>query len=238
MLENYKSSEDMCKPFNESETFHKDILKCDKNSQPHGPNSHICKLSSCYTNGYCFKWLHKDGGMLTTTYGCLAKEMIQPFGQPLLCHGSKARAHDYKVACCYSGDGCNSNISLKLESPPSSSMTNFFSSSNESPNMAVLTVLILLPIIVLSLCIVTSYCFWRRYQCFGLMNKSTASTNGSYSLGRPATASTSVDVTIPLIDGESQNSTIKELIEEETCSGLINFLVKYLKMFLNSILFY
>ena len=38
-------------------------------------------------------------------------------------------------------------------------------------------------------------------------------------MARPPTASTSVDVTIPLIDGESQNSTIKEMILEETCSG-------------------
>jgi TGF-beta receptor type-1 len=63
------------------------------------------------------------------------------------------------------------------------------------------------------------YFFWRKFQCFGLVKSdNTSMTNGSFSLGRPPTASTSLDVTIPLIDGESQNSSIKEMLEE-TCSG-------------------
>ena len=68
-LVNSKSSEDMCKPMSESEPFHKDVLHCDTIANANGTTNHVCKLSSCYTNGYCFKWLHKDGGMITTTYG-------------------------------------------------------------------------------------------------------------------------------------------------------------------------
>ena len=94
--------------------------------------------------------------------------MLQPFAQPLLCHRSKARAHEYQVGCCFKEDGCNSNITLKLDEIPKSSMI----FHPEGPNIGVLSVLILLPIILLSICIVSGYFFWRRYQCFGIRNKS------------------------------------------------------------------
>ena len=159
-----------------------------------------------------------------------------PIGQPIMCHRAKPRAHEYNIGCCSNQDGCNSNITLKLDSSP------IFPSD---PNIAVLSILILLPIILLSTCIITMYFFWRKFQCFGLVKSdNTSMTNASFSLVRPPTASTSLDVTIPLIgkrmtvpkklyyyitkkkfylflsllDGESQNSTIKEMLEE-TCSG-------------------
>jgi len=205
---------EMCQPFNESQSFHKNVLQCEDNKILNDNNthvSHVCKLGSCLTDGYCFKWLYKeDGGIITTTFGCVPKAMMLPIGQPIMCHRAKPRAHEYNIGCCSNQDGCNSNITLKLDSSP------IFPSD---PNIAVLSILILLPIILLSTCIITMYFFWRKFQCFGLVKSdNTSMTNASFSLVRPPTASTSLDVTIPLIDGESQNSTIKEMLEE-TCSG-------------------
>ena len=114
-----------------------------------------------------------------------------PIGQPIMCHRAKPRAHEYNIGCCSNQDGCNSNITLKLDSSP------IFPSD---PNIAVLSILILLPIILLSTCIITMYFFWRKFQCFGLVKSdNTSMTNASFSLVRPPTASTSLDVTIPLI---------------------------------------
>merc|ERR1719361_2926145 len=206
----------MCKPFNDSQSFHKNILQCDDDDKIQNDNgshlSHVCKLGSCLTDGYCFKWLYKeDGGIITTTFGCVPKAMMLPIGQPIMCHRAKSRAHEFNIGCCSNQDGCNSNITLKLDASP------IF--STEKPNIAVLSILILLPIILLSTCIITMYFFWRKFQCFGLVKSdNTSMTNASFSLVRPPTASTSLDVTIPLIDGESQNSSIKEMLEE-TCSG-------------------
>ena len=120
--------------------------------------------------------------------------MMLPIGQPIMCHRAKSRAHEFNIGCCSNQDGCNSNITLKLDASP------IF--STDKPNIAVLSILILLPIILLSTCIITMYFFWRKFQCFGLVksdNNSTSMTNGSFSLVRPPTASTSLDVTIPLI---------------------------------------
>ena len=64
---------EMCQPFNESQSFHKTVLQCEDNKILNDNNthvSHVCKLGSCLTDGYCFKWLYKeDGGIITTTFG-------------------------------------------------------------------------------------------------------------------------------------------------------------------------
>ena len=65
---------EMCKPFNDSQSFHKNILQCDDDDKIQNDNgshlSHVCKLGSCLTDGYCFKWIYKeDGGIITTTFG-------------------------------------------------------------------------------------------------------------------------------------------------------------------------
>ena len=44
--------------------------------------------------------------------------MMLPIGQPIMCHRAKSRAHEFNIGCCSNQDGCNSNITLKLDANP------------------------------------------------------------------------------------------------------------------------
>ena len=78
-----------CIPSEENIDFHSDILKC--NSSDAGSNPDVCKLGSCETNGYCFKWLVRDDSKITTTFGCLPEKLLQPRKRPFICYGSKVQ---------------------------------------------------------------------------------------------------------------------------------------------------
>lgn len=219
-----------CVPKDQNEAFHNQVLKCDNRNNS---NSDLCKLGSCRTDGFCFKWLVKDGTKITTTYGCLPEEMLQPRESPFICHASKAKSHKFDVACCWETNGCNGNISLKLT--PQSQTRNFFQNLTgadpESTSSGILVLLILLPIFVLSLFFIGGFFIWHRYKQrgsgsgfypLGSVNAASFVLGGSASAsstnGRPPTAT---DSTVPLmIDGDisQPSSTIKEMLEE-TCSG-------------------
>ena len=80
-----------CIPSEENIDFHSDILKC--NSSDAGSNPDVCKLGSCETNGYCFKWLVRDDSKITTTFGCLPEKLLQPRKRPFICYGSKVQCN-------------------------------------------------------------------------------------------------------------------------------------------------
>lgn len=215
-----------CVPKDQNAAFHQNILGCQKNA-----TSDLCKLGSCRTDGFCFKWLVKDGTKITTTYGCLPEEMLQPRESPFICHASKAKSHKFRVACCWETDGCNGNISLEL-TPETSGARNFFHNlTGTDPDSGfgsgILVVLILLPIFILSLCFIGVFVFWQRYKSgrdSGSGFYPLGSVNAvSYVLGSASASSrppTATDSTVPLIDGDisQPSSTIKEMLEE-TCSG-------------------
>ena len=121
-----------CISSEDNEDFHSDVLKCNSSSSTSDFDllPDICKLGSCYTDGYCFKWLVREGSKITTTYGCLPKEMLQPRERPFICHASQAKAHKFLVSCCWEEDGCNANLSLAF--PESTSFFAGLGSSAEN----------------------------------------------------------------------------------------------------------
>ena len=154
----------------------------------------------------------KKGNTITATFGCIDESLLQPRERPLVCHGSQAKAHEFQLACCYQDNGCNANITLAF----ATSNKTLILEAVAQENVVLLVFLILTPILVLSFAIGLGYLIWTRYSCFGLVKKPGFSgQNGQYIIARPPTN----DVTMPLIDCDSQNSsTIKEMLEE-TCSG-------------------
>ena len=200
--------------------FHHDILNCQSNDANYS-NHDACQLGSCSTDGYCFKWLTKEGNQINTIYGCIPKSLLKPAKRPFICYPSKSNAHEFVSACCWQNDGCNVNITLELNEDPNDQ--SFF--DNNGPSVPTLIVFILLPIMILSVFIGVSYLIYHRYHCFGMVQNrgfSPMVSNGHYvfgSGGPPSSNSRVTDITIPLIDGDiSQPSTIKEMLEE-TCSG-------------------
>jgi len=211
-----------CIPSEENIDFHSDILKC--NSSDAGSNPDVCKLGSCETNGYCFKWLVREGGKITTTFGCLPEKLLQPRKRPFICYGSKANAHFAQNSCCWDQDGCNANLTLEF---PESSIFDVTGADGVTSQRSfpLMILMILLPIVILSVFIALAYLVWHRYGCFGLSKKPGFSPMGSHTgqYGNLSTVSSTragTDITLPLIDGElsQPSSTIREMLEE-TCSG-------------------
>ena len=58
-----------CVPREENEEFHAEVLECPSNATSEDLVPDVCKLGSCATDGYCFKWLVKEGDTITTTFG-------------------------------------------------------------------------------------------------------------------------------------------------------------------------
>jgi len=208
-----------CTPSEENLEFHSDVLKCNTTSESN--NADVCKLGSCETDGYCFKWLVREGSKITTTFGCLPEKLLQPKKRPFICYSSQANSHNYLNSCCWEEDGCNANLTLVF---PKKS---FFSSLgtgadgvDNQQNVPFVILMVLLPIVALSIFIAVAYLVWHRYNCFckkpgfspGIPEYGNLSTVGSSRAG--------TDITLPLIDGDfsQPSSTIKEMLEE-TCSG-------------------
>ena len=211
-----------CISSEDNEDFHSDVLKCNTSStSDFDLLPDICKLGSCYTDGYCFKWLVRENSKITTTYGCLPKEMLQPRDRPFICHASQAKAHKFLVSCCYEEDGCNANLTLEFpesgHGPTSEQLKN-------QQNFPLLVLMILLPIVVLSICISLAYFIWHRIKTrtSGAPGFNPMNLPGPYGPLSTATVSSraGTDITLPLIDGDisQPSSTIKEMLEE-TCSG-------------------
>ncbi len=187
----------------------------------------MCRLSSCHTDGYCYKWIvkRKDNLGISATYGCHDEHLLQPRERPFICHGSMAKAHEYQVECCFRSDGCNANISLALtyHAPL------FGGNEARSESLTVILLATLIPtLLIIVLASGLAFILWRKNACFGIL-PSPANKTGGGSLGsgdqflfdsaRGASTTVGSDVTMPLIDCDSQPSTtIKELLEE-TCSG-------------------
>ena len=194
-----------CIPSEENEEFHKEILGCTNSTKD------VCKLGSCRTDGFCFKWLVKDGTQITTTFGCLPEEMLQPRERPFICHASKDKTDKFLVSCCWENDGCNANLSLAFK--PS-----LFNHLESHENIPLLIVFILLPVLCLSLLIALAYFAWQKYSIL-------KQNNGGFTPLAPrpptSTSSRTTEVTIPLIDGDiSQPSTsIRSMIFDDSCSG-------------------
>jgi hypothetical protein len=143
---------------------------------------------------------------------CINEEMLQPRQRPFICHGSKAKSHEYQVECCWKENGCNANITLALTTPNSTILEVVGHN-----NIALVLLLTLLPIVLISIFIGIAYFIWRRHNCFGKGNRTLS--NGQYVMAGPPAGSTSGDVTMPLIDCDSQPSTTLKEMLEETCSG-------------------
>jgi len=218
-----------CTPSEENLEFHSDVLKCNTTSESNNPD--VCKLGSCETDGYCFKWLVREGSQITTTFGCLPEKLLQPKKRPFICYSSQENAHKYLNSCCWDEDGCNANLTLAFPEKSffGSGGKSIFSSLGGSDgvpqNVPLVILMILLPIVVLSVFIALAYLVWHRYSCFGLSKKPGRSPMGSYAgqYGNLSTVGSSragTDITLPLIDGDfsQPSSTIKEMLEE-TCSG-------------------
>ena len=79
-----------CTPSEENLEFHSDVLKCNTTSESN--NADVCKLGSCETDGYCFKWLVREGSKITTTFGCLPEKLLQPKKRPFICYSSQVKS--------------------------------------------------------------------------------------------------------------------------------------------------
>jgi len=217
-----------CIPSEENLEFHTDVLKCNTTSETANNAADVCKLGSCETDGYCFKWLVKDGSIITTTFGCLPERLLQPKKRPWLCYGSQANAHKYLNSCCWKEDGCNANLTLEFQEesifgPPGGSH-----GIKNQQNVPWVILMVLLPIVVLSIFIALGYLVWHRYNCFGVLKKHGFTTMDQVYNGNVSTVGSSTrqtDLTVPeslrlIPDGDFSHptSTIREMLEE-TCSG-------------------
>ena len=186
------------------------VLKCGASLN----NTDLCKLGSCYTDGYCFKSMFRDGKSVKQIFGCFPMQVLTPRNNPLMCQVSKTNRHINTVECCHDSDGCNAFLNRTFEDLP------MFSTAKES--VPVLVILILLPIVGLSLVVAGGFYVWHRFNCFGLQKPGFLPMNSAYSVSssRPPTSSSrTTEITIPLILDDSQpSSTLKEMMEE-TCSG-------------------
>ena len=81
-----------CTPSEENLEFHSDILKCNSTSESNNNQADVCKLGSCETDGYCFKWLVREGSKITTTFGCLPEKLLQPKKRPFICYSSQVKS--------------------------------------------------------------------------------------------------------------------------------------------------
>ena len=81
-----------CTPSEENLEFHSDILKCNSTSESNNNQADVCKLGSCETDGYCFKWLVREGGKITTTFGCLPEKLLLPKKRPFICYSSQVKS--------------------------------------------------------------------------------------------------------------------------------------------------
>jgi len=208
-----------CTPSEENLEFHSDVLKCNTTSESN--NADVCKLGSCETDGYCFKWLVREGSKITTTFGCLPEKLLQPKKRPFICYSSQANSHNYLNSCCWEEDGCNANLTLAFpEKSFFSSLGTGADGVDNQQNVPFVILMVLLPLVALSIFIAVAYLVWHRYNCFckkpgfspGIPEYGNLSTVGSSRAG--------TDITLPLIDGDfsQPSSTIKEMLEE-TCSG-------------------
>ena len=192
-----------------------EVLKCHEQNQN---NTDLCKLGSCYTDGYCFKSMYREGTKVKQIFGCFPMEVLTPRNNPLLCQVSKSNRHINTVECCHKSNGCNAFLNKTFEDLPT-----MFSAAKES--VPVLVVLILLPIVLLSLFIGIGFYVWQKHSCFGLVNRPgflPMNSSSPYAASsRPPSSRAGTEVTIPLILDDSQpsiSSTLKEMLEE-TCSG-------------------
>ena len=198
----------------ENEGVIEDVLKCHEQNQK---TTDLCKLGSCYTDGYCFKSMYREGTEVKQIFGCFPREVLTPRNNPLLCQVSKSNRHINTVECCHNVNGCNAFLNKTFEDLPT-----MFSAAKE--NVPVLVVLILLPIVTLSLAIGVGFFVWHKYNCFGLATKNRPgfipmNSPGYAASSRAPSSRAGTEVTIPLILDDSQpSSTIKDMLEE-TCSG-------------------
>ena len=81
-----------CTPSEENLEFHSDILKCNSTSESNNNQADVCKLGSCETDGYCFKWLVREGSKITTTFGCLPEKLLLPKKRPFICYSSQVKS--------------------------------------------------------------------------------------------------------------------------------------------------
>jgi len=199
-----------CVPHDENLQFHNEVLHCNASNIDTKNNTEVCQLGSCVTDGYCFKWLVKDGSKITATYGCLPSHLLRPAKRPFICYPSKSKAHEFLSACCWEQDGCNVNISLAFTPKPNGFL--FQNGDSQYPNVPLLVVFILLPVAILSLIIGLGFFIWHRYNCFGIVQKPgfspMTSSNSHYVFGSsgprgpPSSNSRGTDITLPLIDGD------------------------------------
>ena len=59
-----------------------EVLKCHEQNKN---NTDLCKLGSCYTDGYCFKSMYREGNKVKQIFGCFPMEVLTPRNNPLLC---------------------------------------------------------------------------------------------------------------------------------------------------------
>jgi len=209
-----------CTPSEENLEFHSDILKCNSTSESNNNQADVCKLGSCETDGYCFKWLVREGSKITTTFGCLPEKLLQPKKRPFICYSSQANSHNYLNSCCWEEDGCNANLTLEFPKKSIFSSLGGPNGADNQQNVPLVILMVLLPILGLSICIALAYLVWHRYNCFGLSKKPGFSPPEYGPMSTVGSSRAGTDITLPLIDGDfsQPSSTIKEMLEE-TCSG-------------------